>query len=403
VVASASTKTSAQTVIHNYPLAISSEYEVSNYNIIQSVGYEVEINFSLVHVSGLGSYIFKFARLNNRVPNSTLTRYTPPYQYSDLLYNKILGCAPNNVNEGHIDKYNNTYDSFNATFLPLSQEGREITFNQKYDVILNAIKFQNIEESQVGKYNPREEIFSLYCNHSEPYYEIDDPSLIELSNNIVQPGDTPIGKAEQICNWVSNNLEYKLDMPKQEKGALWAYNNLEGDCSEFSSLMVTLLRIQGIPARKVTGFLISNDPTDRPVKGDVYFFRVTNSNSNIFGHAWVEYYVPNIGWIACDPTWNHNSNYFNTFDYLRFTLNVGANFFFPPYSTISEFSNPIFSYTLGAEYEFSYNIKITVTESNLVKRLLSPLEFFVILMVVVILGVFLAIIIEKWKKKRNEF
>ncbi|MHA2391597.1 MAG: transglutaminase-like domain-containing protein [Promethearchaeota archaeon] len=317
-----------------------------------------------------------------------------------------MGCSPYNIEEGHIDKFNNTYDSFNATFLPLSQEAQEVNFNQKYAIILNVIKFQNIDESQIGKYNTCDEIFSLYCNHSEPYYEREDPSLIELSYNIVHPGDNHIEKAEKICNWVSDNLDYKWNMPKQEKGALWAYNNLEGDCSEFSSLMVTLLRIQGIPARKVTGFLISNDPTKRPVVGDIYFFRASNSYSNILGHAWVEYYIPNIGWIACDPTWNHNSNYFNTFDYLRFTLNVGANFFFPPYSTVSEFSNPLFSYTVGAEYEFSYNMKITVIQSNLIRSLFSPLEIFVIIMVVVILvilGVLLTIFNVKRKKKRNSF
>lgn len=314
--------------IHIYPLISSPDYGVSNYEITQSVKYQVEINFSLTHKSGMGNYIFKFARLNSRIPNSTLTKYTPPYQESKLLYNKIIGCKPSNINMGHNDKFNNSYDSFNTSIL--SYIGAtllkpKVSLSQKYVVYLNAITFRGIDESEIGTYEISDEIFELYCNYAEPYYERDDPNLIALSNSIVSPDDNPIEKTEKIYEWVSDNLDYNGNLPSQEKGALWTYNNLEGDCSEYSSLMITLLRIQGIPARKVTGFLLSNNPALRPKVGDAWNFHASETSSNILGHAWVEYYVPNIGWIACDPTWNSQSNYFNRIDFLRFNLNVGAN------------------------------------------------------------------------------
>ncbi len=88
-----------------YPLSASPNNGVSKFNITQSVTYQVEINFTLTHNSGLGDYYFKFARLNDRMPNSTLTQYTPPYQDSKLLFNNITGyfysnwcsCSCNNV------------------------------------------------------------------------------------------------------------------------------------------------------------------------------------------------------------------------------------------------------------------------------------------------------------------
>jgi len=382
--------------------ASSPEEGISNYIITQSVIYEVEVNFSLTHKLGFGNYMFKFARLNNRMPNSTLTKYTPPYQESKLLYNEITGCKPSNIITGHNDKFNNTYDSFNTSIISIGAVflKPEVSLNQKYNVELNEIEFQGIEDSEIGLYNMSERIFELYCNHSEPYYERDNALLIELSNELVNPENNPIKKAEKIFDWISDNLEYNGNLPAQEKGALWAYNNLEGDCSEYSSLMVTLLRIQGIPARKITGFLVSTNPDIRPESGDTWIFFANECEFNILAHAWVEYYVPNIGWIACDPTWNSNSNYFNKIDFLRFATNVGANFFFPPSSIISEFSNPIFSYNLGAEYEFDYIIKITVIDSNLQPQEIGA--FIIGITIVIVLGAGLIIWIWwKVKKKRK--
>lgn len=370
-----------------YPYLSYPNNGVSNYNITQSVTYEVVTNFTLTHKFGSGSYFFKFARLNNRTPISPLTQYCPPYQESILNYSKITGNLPSQIMIGHHDKFNNTYDSFNSS---LSVDGG-VTFDQTYTITLNAILFQGIDDTDIGVYDTSDKIFKLYCNHSEDYYERDDSSLISLSNNIVLPNDTVVDKAEKLCNWVSNYLEYNDDMPNQEIGALAAYNQQKGDCSEFSSLMVTLLRIQGIPARKVTGFLISNDPSTRPKAGNSWNFNANQLDNNMLGHAWVEYYVSDVGWIACDPTWHQSVNYFNRIDFLRFNLNVGANFFFPPSDTVSEFGNPIFSYVDGDTFDYNYNIKITVIESNL-----GPIEsfpLFAVIFIVVGLAVILLAII----------
>jgi transglutaminase-like putative cysteine protease len=44
--------------------------------------------------------------------------------------------------------------------------------------------------------------------------------------------------------------------------------------------MVTLLRIQGIPARKVTGFLISADANLQPTVGQVFNFQASSSGTS---------------------------------------------------------------------------------------------------------------------------
>jgi hypothetical protein len=385
-------------------LPSSSAEGVSKYNITQSVKYKVEVNYSLTHTRlSPQTYYYKVARLNDRQPNSPITQYCAPYQESHLIYNSITGFDV--IQYNHLDKFNNTYDLFNAT---LSQT-ESITLSQFYNVTLNEVKFSNIEDSDIGTYDLSNQIFDLYCNNSELYYNISDPDLISASNSIVDSLDNPVEKAKKICDWVASYLTYDGTLPAQEKGASWAYDNARGDCSEYSSLMVTLLRIQGIPARKVTGFCVSANPSLRPKIGQEWTFYVTKYSSNFLGHAWVEYYVPDIGWIACDPTWQSSGvNYFNRIDYLRFNVNIGAWFFLPGaspgYNYVSEF--PFVASPVCGDhdaYDFTSQIKITVLGTNLNPLTTdSPLIPIIIIFGIVAISLILISVLVKGHHKKKD-
>jgi transglutaminase-like putative cysteine protease len=62
----------------------------------------------------------------------------------------------------------------------------------------------------------------------------------------------------------------------------------QGVCQDFAHVMIGLCRALRIPARYVSGYLY-NGPTDQ-LKG-------TQAT-----HAWVDVYIPNIGWRGLDPT-----------------------------------------------------------------------------------------------------
>jgi|HubBroStandDraft_1064217.scaffolds.fasta_scaffold10534_3 transglutaminase-like putative cysteine protease len=61
-----------------------------------------------------------------------------------------------------------------------------------------------------------------------------------------------------------------------------------GVCQDFAHIAIALLRRLGIPARYVSGYLF-HEGSDRDVA----------SNAS---HAWVEAYLPSLGWIGIDPT-----------------------------------------------------------------------------------------------------
>ncbi len=372
----------------------------SKYQIKQSITYLVEINFSVTQLSSFANYYFKMPRLNDRQPNSPYTPMCPPYQESELLYLNISGNLPSQTILNYTDRFNNVYDSYNAT---LNFSNPEVKLSSKYLITLNEIAFDNILPSEIGSYNTSEDIFELYCNQSVEFYNRSDPNLISLSNSIVNPADSPVVKAQKIMGWISDNIEYNGSLG-QEIGASSAYGNLSGDCSEYSSLMITLLRIQGIPARKVTGFCLSNNYNFKPEIGDEYTFYMRDGETpTLLGHAWVEYYVPNIGWIACDPTWHQVTNsYFNRIDYLRLNYNIGEWFFVPPDEYFSEFPVPyFFASGLGAySNSYEFQLKVTVLDTNYFTiDLLLLIIIFSVITAIILLTVIVLYIRKRRKSK----
>ena len=404
---SATLTISAPTEFSNHPFpTLSTSSGVSNYTINNYVTYDIETNFSVQQTSGNNvNYYFKYARLNDRQPNNTLTRFTPPYQESELLYLDISGY--DTILSNHNDRFNNTYDSFNRT---ITGSG-SITYSSKYRVTLNDISISGISDSDIGPYDTSDPIFILYCNNTEPFYNTSDPLLISLSNSLVDFGDNPIEKAQKVYNWVSSNINYQTQ--SVERGASWAYKNLRGDCSEYSSLMITLLRIQKIPARKVTGDCISASLNFKPKKGNSWTFDLHATAGSPFsgtnpplGHAWMEYYVPNIGWIACDPTWGASgANYFNHIDYQHLTHNIGAYFFYPPSYNFSEFSNPTLYYEYWMptpNFQFDYEVKVKVLDTNLKTLETLTLITTIIIIAAIIIALVAIVLTMTIKRKRKK-
>ena len=65
----------------------------------------------------------------------------------------------------------------------------------------------------------------------------------------------------------------------------------KGVCQDFAHLMIACLRSLGLPARYVSGYLLTAPPPGRP--------RLVGADAS---HAWVQVYVPEAGWIDFDPT-----------------------------------------------------------------------------------------------------
>lgn len=119
------------------------------------------------------------------------------------------------------------------------------------------------------------------------YWEVNNPLIKSLSLEHSTP--------KKIYDFVVSHLEYdfqKLDQSKRI-GALAAYQEKKGVCTEFSDLFITLTRAAGIPSRELEGFAFTNNQEI-----------VSLAASNNVLHAWPEYWDSRKQvWTPVDPTW----------------------------------------------------------------------------------------------------
>lgn len=67
------------------------------------------------------------------------------------------------------------------------------------------------------------------------------------------------------------------------------YTRKEGVCQDFANLFICMARLLGIPARYVCGYLHTGNSGASRAGSDA-------------SHAWVQLYIPHIGWKGFDPT-----------------------------------------------------------------------------------------------------
>ena len=67
------------------------------------------------------------------------------------------------------------------------------------------------------------------------------------------------------------------------------YCSRTGVCQDFTNLFITVARLLGVPARYVCGYIYTGNT------------RATRASSDET-HAWIELYIPHIGWKGFDPT-----------------------------------------------------------------------------------------------------
>ena len=192
--------------------------------------------------------------------------------------------SPVSYSQGRDSEYKNTF----AEFKPTPQQaaaGFDVTLRftatrHEHKVALVGAGANNAAVS------PSDPMFQRYL---EPDKLVPlNGTIAELAKEHTAGDTTQIEKARHIYEYVVSTMRYDKTGEGWGRGdAIWACDSKRGNCTDFHSVFIGMMRSSGIPARFEIGFPLPEGKTEGEIPGY---------------HCWSEFYIAGIGWIPVDAS-----------------------------------------------------------------------------------------------------
>jgi transglutaminase-like putative cysteine protease len=115
------------------------------------------------------------------------------------------------------------------------------------------------------------------------------PEIEAMVNDLRHNRDTPAMFIQRCSEYIFDKFEYKKGITTVETTVDQILQYKSGVCQDFAHVLLEMLRSISIPSRYVSGYICPNQDGARGAGAT---------------HAWVEVYLPAIGWVGIDPTNN---------------------------------------------------------------------------------------------------
>lgn len=155
---------------------------------------------------------------------------------------KLVELASSHKFKKQVDKYGNQVMEFTLDFIP--PYGKK-----KISITANLLLSEVVAGAGLDD--------KLYLSN-QPKIETENKSIIHLAKQISDQSTEPQNIQKDIFNWLVDNIDYS-GYGMIDRGALYAVENLQGDCTEYAYLNVALNRVLGVPSRAVNGYVIDHD------------------------------------------------------------------------------------------------------------------------------------------------
>lgn len=186
-----------------------------------------------------------------------------------------------------------------------------------------------------AKYDPASEFI-----FASPYVPRDD-AFVAYAQPSFPEGRPVVEAARELMQRIHADFEYETTATDVNTPALEALALRKGVCQDLAHVMLGCLRSLGLPARYVSGYLLTEPPAGQP--------RLVGTDAS---HAWVALYLPATegpgAWVDFDPTNDRTAGE----DYV--TLAIGRD-----YSDVSPMRGVIHG---GASH--SLRVAVTVTPAQ---------------------------------------
>lgn len=152
---------------------------------------------------------------------------------------------------------------------------------------------------------------------ASPYVPKDD-AFVQFARPSFTPGKSLPDAAYDLMTRIHSTMVYESDSTEVHTLPLEALRQSKGVCQDFAHIMVACCRAMGLPARYVSGYMLTQPPPGQP--------RLIGCDAS---HAWASVYCPDAAdgqsgnrgrWLDFDPTNNRTPGE----DYV--TLATGRDF-----------------------------------------------------------------------------
>ena len=271
----------------------------------------------------------------------------------------------------------NSSDSWGNNFIHYQIEkiepGESFNINIELEVELTSVDHTMVEVKGMGDID---DSLSKYLLDSSLII-VNHPSIIQLAREIANKSANLVDIAWNSYEWILDNIYYQ-QVPG-ELDSVTTLRNGEGGSAEFSNLYISLLRANGIPARRLSGW---GNP-----------FRVGETlQLSRFSHGWVEFHAGELGWVQVDPAWGVTSKFdsFASADNRHIAMTRGADVKF---MLRGPFTEPFGDTNVDTDYT------ITVLDKNIIN--LSPKRDIIRYGILSLPGIFVIFIFVQIVKKRR--
>ncbi len=189
---------------------------------------------------------------------------------------------------------------------------------------------------------------------SKPEAVYPNDTIIEMVNELKHARDTPAMFVQRCSKYIFDKFEYKKGITTIETTVDEILEFKSGVCQDFAHVLLEMLRTVSIPSRYVSGYICPNQDGARGAGAT---------------HAWVEVFLPAIGWVGIDPT----NNIWVTDQHVVLAVGRHFNDCSPVKGTFKGPANQTLSvlvsvgYENGHTFEESHAVKMNIEPSNLPK------------------------------------
>jgi transglutaminase-like putative cysteine protease len=200
-------------------------------------------------------------------------RMTPRNHEGQYVVSWRIGVSADCKLDQHQDAFGNITHSFTADGpideLIVHAEG-QVEIDNMYGVVQGAVE----------RFPP-----GLFLRETS-LTEADDAIAAMASQAKADAGDDMLTVLHALVSRLHGDITFDSDPTSVVTTAHEAFALKRGVCQDFTHIFIAAARHLGIPARYVSG----------------YFCRADGVTEQEAGHAWGEALVPDLGWVAFDPT-----------------------------------------------------------------------------------------------------